>query len=298
MNGEEEKRDVESEDVEKSLEEAKGESSEKKEDLGEIRDNSADDDKEQEVEGPSGEQDSLLEDKKEEVNGEKEKSSNKDIEKIQEGQLKWAVILMASIILIIVIVPFVNVNFINKFDYHGLTFQKTQLGEIEFYSTKFPVVLGTGQVVGEYAVNLRNDPREIEDIEVRATYNEIKFRYYENEDGGIGYYPVYVSLDPHMEVCEDSGIAMLTLSGFLKDSGLQVGSASMNKTYAEENDLLYKRCEEESTVILVTQGNENKVTEIGETCFEIRFKDCDILKVTERFVLNVLEQYGERFSVK
>ena len=253
--------------------------------------NPSEDKKEQDIEGPSGEQDSLFSEKKDDS-----PQDNQDIEAMQNKQLKWAVFLMASIILIIVIVPFVNTNFINKFDYHGLTFQKTQLGQIEFYSTKFPVVAATGKVTGEYAVNLRNDPREIEDIEVRVGFDDIDFRYYKNEDGSIGYYPVYISLDPLMEVCEDSSLALLTLSGFLKDSGLEVGSASMDKEYAAANDVLYKRCEEESTVILVTQGNENKITEIGETCYEIRFKDCDILKVSERFVLNILEQYGKRFQ--
>ena len=251
----------------------------------------SEDKKEQDIEGPSGEQDSLFSEKKDDS-----PQDNQDIEAMQNKQLKWAVFLMASIILIIVIVPFVNTNFINKFDYHGLTFQKTQLGQIEFYSTKFPVVAATGKVTGEYAVNLRNDPREIEDIEVKVGFDDIDFRYYKNGDGSIGYYPVYISLDPLMEVCEDSSLALLTLSGFLKDSGLEVGSASMDKEYAAANDVLYKRCEEESTVILVTQGNENKITEIGETCYEIRFKDCDILKVSERFVLNILEQYGKRFQ--
>ncbi|HJO14573.1 MAG TPA: hypothetical protein QGG70_00820 [Candidatus Pacearchaeota archaeon] len=253
--------------------------------------NPSEDKKEQDIEGSSGEQDSLFSEKKDDS-----PQDNKDIEAMQNKQLKWAVFLMASIILIIVIVPFVNTNFINKFDYHGLTFQKTQLGQIEFYSTKFPVVAATGKVTGEYAVNLRNDPREIEDIEVKVGFDDIDFRYYKNGDGSIGYYPVYISLDPLMEVCEDSSLALLTLSGFLKDSGLEVGSASMDKEYAAANDVLYKRCEEESTVILVTQGNENKITEIGETCYEIRFKDCDILKVSERFVLNILEQYGKRFQ--
>jgi hypothetical protein len=255
---------------------------------------------EEQIEGSAGEQDSLFEDKKDEVSHvEPEKNvDNKDVDKIQDKQLKWAVFLMVSIILIIVIVPFVNTNFVNKFDYHGLTFQKTQLGEIEFYSTKFPVVVGTGEVIGDYAVNLRNDPRELEDIEVRATYGTIDFRYYKNVDGGIAYYPVYVSLDPEMEICDDSALAMITLSGFLGDSGLEVRSASMSEEYALENNVPYKRCEDDSTVILITQGNVNKITEIGTLCYEIRFKECDILKVTERFVLNILEQYGERFTVK
>ena len=288
----EKREDIEennSEKLESNLEENKSNEIENTEKLND----SSEDKKEQDIEGPSGEQDSLFSEKKDDS-----PQDNKDIEAMQNKQLKWAVFLMTSIILIIVVVPFINTNFINKFDYHGLTFQKTQLGQIEFYSTKFPVVAATGQVTGEYAVNLRNDPREIEDIEVRVSFDDIDFRYYKNKDGSIGYYPVYISLDPLMEVCEDSSLALLTLSGFLKDSGLEIGSASMDKEYAAANDVLYKRCEDESTVILVTQGNENKITEIGDTCYEIRFKDCDILKVSERFVLNILEQYGERFQVQ
>lgn len=226
-----------------------------------------------------------------------ENIDNKDVDNIHENQLRWAVILMAGIILILVVVPFVKINFLDKFDYHGLTFQKTQLGEIEFYSTKFPVVGTTGNVIGNYAVNLRSDPREIEGINVTATLDTIDFRFHK-EQGKIKYDPVYISLDPDMDVCEDSTIAILTVSGFLKDSGLEVRSASMNKTYAEANNVTYKRCAEDSSVIMITQGHENKITEIGDVCYEIRFKDCDILKVSERFVLKMLEQYGDAFDLQ
>lgn len=222
---------------------------------------------------------------------------SEEVEKLHESQLKWAVILMVGIILVLIVVPFVKINYFDKFDYHGLTFQKTKLGEIEFYSTKFPVVGTTGQVIGEYAVNLRSDPREIESIPVKATFDNIDFRFGKDKNGKIVYDPTYISLDPEMPICEDSTLAILTLSGFLKDSGLDVRSASMNKSYAEENNMTYKRCSEDSTVIMITPGNENKITEIGEVCYEIRFKDCDILPVSERFVLQLLEQYGEAFQL-
>jgi len=225
-----------------------------------------------------------------------EREGNKDIDHIHDKQLKWAVILMASIILIIVVIPFVKMNYLDKFDYHGLTFQKTQLGEIEFYSTKFPVLAATGNVIGNYAVNLRNDPRELENITVKATFDDIDFRFHK-ENGAIKYDPVYISLDPFMGVCEDSTIAVLTLSGFLGDSGLDVKSASMDKEYAEANNFTYKRCADDSSVIMITQGDVNKITEIGDVCYEIRFKDCDILKVSERFVLKMLEQYGDSFDL-
>jgi len=87
--------------------------------------------------------------------------SLKDINEKHEKQLRWSLFLMAGIILIMVLIPFINNNFINKFNYHGIEFQKTHLGNLVFYSAKFPVVGGTGQVIGDYAVNLRNDPRDL-----------------------------------------------------------------------------------------------------------------------------------------
>src|SRR3989344_2201721 len=123
---------------------------------------------------------------------------NKELEKIQNKQIKWAVFLMLFIILIIVIVPFVKTNFIDKFNYKGLVFQKTKLGELIFYSAKFPVVSVTGQVTGDYAVNLRNDPRELEYIPINVTDEKIDFVV-----EGDKYGDVYISLNPFMEVCED-----------------------------------------------------------------------------------------------
>ena len=42
---------------------------------------------------------------------------NKELEEIQNKQIKWAVFLMIAMILIIIGVPFINNNFINKFEF-------------------------------------------------------------------------------------------------------------------------------------------------------------------------------------
>lgn len=218
-----------------------------------------------------------------------------EIKKKHENQLKWSVFLMVSIILIIVIIPFINNNFINKFNYHGITFQKTHLGDLVFYSAKFPVVSTTGQVTGDYAINLRNDPRDLENIPVNVKEGQIKFNLILKNNTEV-YAPTYISINPFMEICEDSGISLLTLSGFLRDSGLQVKSAITDKAYAKANNKTHKWCDPLSTVIIVTNGNESVINEIRPSCFEVKFKDCDILKVNEKFILNILEQYGERFN--
>ena len=218
---------------------------------------------------------------------------NKEIEKKQNKQIGWAVFLMVGIILIIILVPFINNNFINKFNYNGIVFQKTQLGDLIFYSSKFPVVSATGQVMGDYAINLRNDPRDLEYIPLNTSNDKIEFTL-----DGDKYGDVYISLNPFMKVCEDSGIALLTLSGFLKDSSLNVKSAVTDKAYADVNNLTQRWCHDSGfdTVIIVTDGNETIINEIFPHCYEMKFKDCEILQVSEKFILTILEDYTNQFK--
>lgn len=225
----------------------------------------------------------------------KNESSDDEIQKKYEKQLKWFIYLMMSIILIIILITFINNNFIKQFEYHEIKFQKTQLGDLIFYSAKFPVVGSTGQIIGDYAINLRNDPRTLEDMPMNVNEGKIKFNLIVKNHTRV-YAPTYISINPFMEICEDSGISLLTLSGFLRDSGLNVSSAVTDKAYAKKNNETHKWCDPLNTVIIITNGNETIINEIQPSCFEIKFKDCEILKVSENFILNILEQYGDRFK--
>ena len=223
------------------------------------------------------------------------KHDNSDIKKIQEGQMKWAMLLMAAILIIVVVVPFVKFNYVDKFDYHGLTFQKTQLGDLEFYSTQFPVVVATGEVIGSYSVNLRTNPKELDKIPLTTRDGRIEFTL---NDGVFG--DAYITLNPFMELCEDSGIAMASLSGFLKDSNLNVISAVSDKAYARDNNMTQRWCNSAptDTMFYVTDGNDTMITEIMDGCYELQFNDCEILQVSERAILKMLEQYGESFKIQ
>lgn len=223
---------------------------------------------------------------------EDEKDNENNLKK-ENRQIMWMMTLMTLIIIIVIMVPYVYNNFINKFDYNGLEFQKTKLGDLVFYSSKFPVVSGTGQVIGDYAVNLRNDPRELDDVIVNVTDNKIQFALEGNKFG-----TTYISLNPFMKMCEDTVISMAALSGFLGDSGLEVKSAYTDKAYARENNGTHRWCYDSGfdTVIIVTDGNETSITEIAPNCYKISYKDCEILKASERFELLILEEYADRFK--
>lgn len=222
-----------------------------------------------------------------------DESLNQSVRTKQNNQLFWALFLMVSLVLILVAVPYINQHYINTFDYHGLTFQKTKMGELVFYSTQFPVVSGTGAVIGDYAVNLRTDPRVLaEEVVVNVTNDTIKFAR-----DGKKFGEVYISLNPFMKLCDDSVISMAALAGFLGDSGLVVKSAYTDKAYARDHNTTARWCYDSGfdTVIIVTDGNESSITEIAPNCYQLMFKECNILHVSERFQLSILEEYAKRF---
>lgn len=225
----------------------------------------------------------------------KEEGVKKETTKKQNSQVKWAILLMTAVIIIIFLVPFI-VREMNKFEYIGLEFQKTKLGDIIFYSTRFPVVDIQGAVTGDYSINFRSDPREHEEyILIDVPDREIKFM--KNHEGGIN--PVYLAIDPNMTICDDSAIAMMNLAGFLRHSDLEVRSAVTNSAYAEENNYEFVSCirNPANTVIKVRGGNQTAIYKTMKNCYEIVFSDCEIIPVAEKFVLLMLEEYMSHFRV-
>ncbi|MEK6872175.1 MAG: hypothetical protein AABX16_04700, partial [Nanoarchaeota archaeon] len=75
---------------------------------------------------------------KTESSAEKTEDNEKAIAYKQNKQLQWIFFLMIGVALILLIVPYITVHFFNTFEYGKLEFQKTKLGNLVFYSTKFP----------------------------------------------------------------------------------------------------------------------------------------------------------------
>jgi len=226
----------------------------------------------------------------------KEIISEKIIEK-QNRQILFTLILMIAVIVIIAAIPYINQNFINNFNYKGLDFKKTNFGNLVFFSSEFPVITPTGRVIGDYRVNLRNDPRKLDDFKVNLLNKDIQFALnIQNNTFG----PVFISLNPSMKMCEDTIISLAALSAFLGDSGLNVKSAYTDLKFAKQNNGTYRECNTDyyDTVITVTDGNDTSITEEDANCYKLQFTNCEILKVTEKFQLLILETYSSFYQNK
>lgn len=218
---------------------------------------------------------------------------NEDSQKKQSKQIMWAVILMVSIIVIILAVPYLMNNYFNKFDYNGLEFTKTKFGKLDVYVGDIPVFDSnpdstkvTGKsIVSGYSLYLRNDPRKLKNIDVLLDINNITF---------IKQKSVYVSYNSSAPLCQHNVISAAELGKFLMNFGnLDVEGAFINEDYAKQSKVPYVTCENhpDNTVILVVNGNEDKISKIKKNCYELQYKECNILDVIEKFIVSVAEGY-------
>jgi len=222
---------------------------------------------------------------------EESKISKKEIKKKQNKQIMWAIILMASLIAIIILVPLIKTNFIDKFKYINLDFQKTQLGDMYFYSTLIPVADSSNNF-GTFSINFRNDPRKLEDMKVIKTTTVPVFTQDKT---------VYISPGNIQRNCVEGSAATLTLAGFLRQfAGFNVSAGISDEKVAKENKFPYITCanSKKNTVIEILEGNETKIEQISPDCYRLIYKDCDIMKVSERFILWTLEGYMDNFMKK
>lgn len=199
-------------------------------------------------------------------------------------------LIIASIILVAIIIISLGIWYSNAsktFFYNGIKFEKTQEGKITFYTAIIPVVNSDNEVTSFLPIDFRSDPRKIKDIMLEIP-GLIRFNL-----ANI----TYVSYDD-LKVCEDNGLAALNFGVFLSRMGIKKEGALANRTTALNANTPYVTCETnpKNTVILVKEGNETKIKQTNTNCYEITFKNCEILRVMERFELAILEQYMSQFA--
>jgi len=205
-----------------------------------------------------------------------EESENKKQSKQQESQLKWIILGMIALILLIIAIYFV-IQGSKYFNYGGLTYEKVTSRNVDLYHTQMALKDVDGNLVANYNLYLRNDPRELKNITIDGNF-VLKNRN------------VIVSLDPEVERgCEDSGIAGANFFSFMKVSGYDVKIGYTNKTYAQERNASFSNCDVNYgpyyDFVVIKRGNETSIVKREENCYELYFKDCEILKVTERFMV-------------
>lgn len=218
------------------------------------------------------------------------KEEGKDIQEKKdinhEKQTKIIFYVVIGIILLVVVLFIFRVSS-NNFKYNGIDFKKEYTGQIAFYTATIPIMDYYENVLGSQEVDFRNDPRTLKNIEVNVSY--IKF---------LNNAKAYVSIDKDIPSCEgDTAIALINLGRYLSNalysSGITVKGAMNDSDYQNNENTPYVNCENSpgNTVILVKGANETKIEQIKADCYVLSFKDCEVLKITEKFELTMIEDY-------
>jgi len=200
--------------------------------------------------------------------------------------------IMAGIVIVLALLIWGGVVYsknINKFTYNGIPFEKTAYGKLTFYTAQIPVINSEGKIISYTAVDFRSDPRKLKNIPV-STGSEITF---------IRDKKVYISYDLNINPCENNTLAATNLGKFLNIFSLNKQVAVNDPAYLNNKDIPFANCTTNpaNTVIFVRSGNRTEITKTGSNCYEVISKDCDIIASTEKFQLQILEEYLSNFQV-
>ncbi len=212
--------------------------------------------------------------KKKERNSKKEvKKENKELSleeiskeeiKKQNKILKNFFILIGVFILIIAIL-IIGFNSAKNFEYRGLDFSVEKYGDLIFYKILFPLKYKdetTGKIIStDYVMRIRNDPRKLE--------KEIPF------EGEILLLKNMVINQTGSFNCDGDGV--IAIANLLRLNAFGI------KIIRDEN----ATCDElgRYTFVQIQSGNKSSIEQVGPSCYNLNINNCEILKVTERFMI-------------
>ncbi|HJZ18865.1 MAG TPA: hypothetical protein VJ208_02070 [Candidatus Nanoarchaeia archaeon] len=174
----------------------------------------------------------------------------------QNKMLKYLLISLGFLIVFFVTGYFVAEN-LNDFEYKGITFEVVK--EVAPYKTSIPVMYQGA--LTDYNFFLRNDPRELESIVF---------------DGDINFKPFMVLNATDNLKCDGDGIIaianLVNLYGVLGADVIKDPKASCDSN----GSYMY---------LDIMDGNESRIEQVGISCYKLIVNNCEILKVTERFMI-------------
>ena len=183
------------------------------------------------------------------------------------------ILLLAMIIMIVVILSFLVVFSImqssKKFEYKGIKFDVIKEVDVTFYHTVFPVY-EKGLHTKDYNVYLRKDPRIIG-----------KNVDFSGKAFPSNYIVINISNSNDSFNCNGDGI--IAIANFQ-----QIMTAFGSKIVNDPN----ASCDKDNRYLFISikPGEKTKIEQTTKSCYTFYINNCEILDVSERYLIDVLEQ--------
>ncbi len=205
---------------------------------------------------------------------EKKQASKEEIKR-QNKTLRNILIGLGIFILLI----FLGINYINSsryFDYRGIQGNVVKEGKIIFYEIVVPIK--TSNQLVRYSIFLRNNPEKLDKIQFNGEMVDFK----ELHKFSDGEYRLVLNASDEFDCDDDELIAIGNMMN-LKALGFKV--------VRDEN----ATCDEFGRYIYVNMKKDevSEINQIGKACYELSISNCEILKVTERFMVEMIVKDNE-----
>ncbi|PIO08813.1 hypothetical protein COU59_00155 [Candidatus Pacearchaeota archaeon CG10_big_fil_rev_8_21_14_0_10_34_12] len=189
-----------------------------------------------------------------------------------ENKILRNILIAVGIIIISVLAYMVFAYKASHFSYKGVDFTTVEFCDAKpcliLYQTKLPVTMSSGEKA-EYNFYLRNDPRELDKIVF---------------DGDVNFLPNMVIGAQGNFSCDGDGIIALANMAKL----YEIVGAKVIK-----NEELKCNLNNEYLHLDIQEGQETKIIQATYSCYVLRVNNCEILPVTERYMLETLIKINE-----
>jgi len=194
-----------------------------------------------------------------------------------DKQLYWVLGVMVGLIAIFTVSSYIFEES-KTFEYQGLSITKEKFGEIPVYRYSYYIPSITGAATGapnKVNILFKYDPREL-DVPVEGTIEYLRKNTF-----------VYITINSTGILCEESILAVATLSSFIGQNGYLLASGSADEADAEANNLDYRTCETnpDRMVITLQEGQETSIIKEKDNCYTINVANCEILPAIEKFMI-------------
>ncbi len=192
---------------------------------------------------------------------EKEEKPSKEQIKEENKIFRNIIIILIAFVLMFLIIYAIR-YYMNHFEVEGIKFEIVKMGSLTLYKTSLPVIYQEKNA--DYNFYLRTDPRLLKNIEF---------------DGSLSFKEnMVINMSEDFNCNGDGVIAIANLLNLYKLIGTNV--------IKDENagcDELYGRYD----FLNIKEGDETRIVEYGlkGACYNLHVNNCEILKVTEKFML-------------
>lgn len=187
--------------------------------------------------------------------------SQKEQKNYQNKILNWTLIGIVILLILFIFTVFL-VNSLKIIKYEGFKFEKEKAGNVIFYKMSFPLFNENKNQT--YQLFIRTNPKEFDKVPL---------------DGEMHVKQIVVLNSTNELNCEGDGvIALANIYQLFPYIGLKLIN-DPNATCDSQDRYMF---------VNIVNSTQTSIEQTGKSCYQINVNNCEILKATEKFMIEVL----------